>query len=64
MEPMLLRVHVPETSLFDELCSFEIQSEIRLSMNSIFQTLSREFDRHLVHDGNGEKRMYRWLKGA
>lgn len=53
-----------KTSLFDEPCSFEIHSEIRLSMKSIFQTLAREFDRRLVHDGNGEKRMYRWLKGA
>lgn len=64
MEPMLWRVHVHKTSLFYEPCSFEIQSEIRLSMNSIFQTLSREFDRHFVHDGNGEKRMYHWLKGV
>lgn len=64
MEPVLLGVRVHRTSLFDEPCSFEIQSEITLSMNSIFQTLSREFDRHLVRDGNGEKRMYCWLKGA
>lgn len=61
---MLLGVRVLKSSLFDEPCSFEIQSEITLNMNSIFQTLFREFDRHLVHDGNGEERMYHWLKGA
>jgi hypothetical protein len=64
MEPMLWGICVHKTSLFDEPCSFEIQSKITLSMNFIFQTLSREFDRHLERDGNGEKIIYCWLKGA